>query len=359
MSSELSDLRDSILENLRLSKTMCPDNINRVRTWQWDNSITLDRKSYLTEQGWNDLKYLAKRLKKRFPAVLSERYRMKQYLFHYTSTQRTEASFRAFVDGLFGNGANNYINAEPETYRNTMLRSYKFCPAYDQNKKRIKHPDSESSKFLRSRLYLQTLSDISTQLGFNTTLSSDQFKAMWDACRFEQAWYPKHSSTWCSVFNETQIKVLEYKEDLKYYYQNSYGYEKSADLACYTIADMVKNLQHRGNPRVVAYFTHETELQIFLTALGAFKDPTPLQANNFDLMGKRLFKSSQWTPFAANVLAVKYHCRERAEPVNVGFFLNEKHLELDWCRGRLCSWSEVVQRFRRYVEGDCSKLYCS
>ncbi|XP_053687588.1 multiple inositol polyphosphate phosphatase 1-like [Sabethes cyaneus] len=363
MSSELSGLRDSILENIELSKvdshTICPSYLKRLETWQWNSSITLDRESYLTEQGWNDLKSLAKRMKKRFPKIFSKRYSQANYLFRHTNTQRTEASFKAFIEGLFGPDADGSIKAECEPNEDTLLKPYDSCPAYQHNENRIKKTDSELNRFLRSRVYLQTVSDISTQLGFASNLSSSQIEAMWDACRYEQAWQPRQSSPWCGVFNRRQVEVLEYKEDLKYYYQNSYGYAKSADLACFTVADMIRNFEPKNDPRVVAYFTHESEIQIFLTALGALKDRTPLKANNFRSMGKRQFKSSIWTPFAANVIAVKYDCREHGDSsVKIGFFLNEQPLRLDWCRGRLCSWHKVVQRYKRSINGDCSVLYC-
>ncbi|XP_055531961.1 multiple inositol polyphosphate phosphatase 1-like [Wyeomyia smithii] len=360
LSSELNNLRKSILKNSKSEKifTICPADLERLRAWRWNNSITVDRASYLTEQGWNDLKSLAERMKQRFPGIFSEEYSKSKYLFRYTDTQRTEESYKAFAEGLFGKGAHNFIEAETETDRDTLLRPYEACSAYGKNKKRIKKRDSELNKFLESDLYLETVSDISDQLGFRTSLSSDQVEAMWDACRYEQAWYLERPSPWCGVFNKNQVEVLEYKEDLKYYYQNSYGYEKSADLACFTVVDMIRNFEYSNDPRVVAYFTHETQIQIFLTALGVFRDKKRLKAKNWDKMRMRLFKSSQLTPFAANVIAVAYNCSQGADPVRVGFFLNEKELRLDWCRGQLCSLSELEQRYRRYIDGKCSKLYC-
>lgn len=360
----LKNLRDSILDNYDVRRTrpdvgrMCPDDLELLRNWRWDSNITTDYESFLTVQGWNDLKFLAKREQDRFYEVFNGPYVRENYLFRHTKTQRTEASFRAFADGLFGDGAYVHVNPEPEPADDTLLKPYDFCPAYDANKDRNKDANSEQSKFLRSPLFLQTLSDISTRLGFQYNLSVDQVEAMWDQCRFEQAWHIQEYSPWCSVFTKEQVNVLEYKEDLGYYYQNSYGYPKAADLACYAVSDMIRHLARPENPTVIGYFTHETEIQLFLNALGAKQDREAPRADNYYAMRNRQFRSSELTPFAANVAAVRYQCTDPREPVKVIFFLNEKALMFDWCKVGLCDWSEVQRRYQRYTEGNCAKLYC-
>ncbi|XP_055532258.1 multiple inositol polyphosphate phosphatase 1-like [Wyeomyia smithii] len=364
LSRTLNNLRDSILDNYENRRTapdtgrMCPDDLELLRNWRWDSNITVDYESFLTVQGWNDLKFLARREQDRFNEVFYGPYVKERYLFRHTATQRTEASFKAFVEGLFGDNAYNQISAEPEPNDDTLLKPYDFCPAYDTNKDKNNQPDSEVTKFVSSRLFTQTLSDISMRLGFRYNLSVDQVEAMWDACRYEQAWHLQQLSPWCSVLTKDQVNVLEYKEDLKYYYQNSYGYEKSPDLACYAVADMMKHFSRPDNPQAVAYFTHESEIQIFLTALGTLKDLDALRADNFHSMRNRKFRSSASTPFASNVAAVKYQCADPVEPVKVIFFLNEKALMFDWCNVGLCNWSEMVRQFKRYTDGNCAKLYC-
>ncbi|XP_055601964.1 multiple inositol polyphosphate phosphatase 1 isoform X2 [Uranotaenia lowii] len=361
----LTNLRDSIIDNYENRRTapdvgrMCPDDLELLRLWHWDRNITSNFDSFLTVQGWNDLKFMAKRYQDRFYEVFSGQYRKERFLFRHTDSQRTEASFKAFVEGLFGDGMSEYIKPEPEPTDDKLLKPYDFCPAYDANKDKNKLPDSELNKFIASPLFQITLSDISTRLGFRYNLSLDQVDAMWNACRFEQAWHLQQLSSWCSVFTKNQVNVLEYREDLKYYYQNSYGYERSSDLACYAVSDMIRHFASPDDPLVTAYFTHESEIQLFLTALGAVKDREAPRADNYHGMRNRLFKSSVLTPFAANVAAVKYQCADPVEPVKVIFFLNERALLFDWCNVGLCNWGELQRRYRRFTEGDCAKLYCA
>ncbi|EAT36389.1 AAEL011510-PA [Aedes aegypti] len=360
----LNGLRESILANYdtrykRFKREhLCPEDVGLLRNWQWDRNITVAYESVLTDQGWDDLKLLAMREKDRFFEILSGPYDEQRYLFKHTNSQRTEASFKAFVEGLFGNELYDSIPTKPDSSDDVLLKPYDFCPAYDANEDKISEPDSELSKFLRSPLYINTLADISTRLGFRQSLSSEQVEAMWNACRFEQAWNLQLPSPWCSVFTKGQVQVMEYKEDLNYYYQNGYGSEVGSDLSCHAMADMLKHLGRVDGEQVIAYFTHDSAIQLFLVALGAMEDREALRADNYYAMEDRNFRSSELAPFAANIAVVRYECEDSEEPEKVMFFLNEKSLKFDWCTEGICDWSEVIRRYERFIDGDCAEMYC-
>lgn len=152
---------------------------------------------------------------------------------------------------------------------------------------------------------------------------------------------------------------MEYREDLKYYYASSYGRSINSNMQCEAVADMLKHLESRDLPKVVAYFTHATAIQLFLTALGAAKDSDALRADNYYSMSRRNWRSSVLSPFASNFAAIKYECPEENERQKVMFFLNEKPLDFSWCKVGLCSWSDVRDMFKRYSHGDCASTYCS
>jgi multiple inositol-polyphosphate phosphatase / 2,3-bisphosphoglycerate 3-phosphatase len=100
--------------------------------------------------------------------------------------------------------------------------------------------------------------------------------------------------------------VLEYKEDLKYYYKSGHGSPLNEPIACAAVKDMLTQLDDKNGAKTIAYFTHSSELQLFLVALGAAKDDTPLRADNYDQMKNRLWRTSAIGPFTTNVAAVKY-----------------------------------------------------
>uniref|UniRef100_A0A182K291 Multiple inositol polyphosphate phosphatase 1 n=1 Tax=Anopheles christyi TaxID=43041 RepID=A0A182K291_9DIPT len=364
MPKQLKLLQDAIMDNYFTRRTppdngrMCDEDLELLRNWHWDPNITEQYDSYLTEQGWEDLKYIALRAKEKYWQVFGSGYQPAKFMFRHTTTQRTEASFKAFVEGLFGREEAQRVQPTPVTEPDRLLKPYDYCPDYEANKDRDKRDEhSEVNKFLRSALFTGTVWDISQRLGFRHNLSVEQVEVMWDACRYEQAWKISRPSPFCVAFTEDQVRVLEYKEDLSYYYRTSYGYSHSTELACHAMADMLRQLTSRDDPSVVAYFTHDSEIQLFLAALGAKRDDMPLRADNFPFMRNRKYTTSD-IPFAANVAAVKYQCAEQREPERVIFFLNEKPIMLDWCSVGLCNWSDVKQRYQRFTDGNCDRTYC-
>lgn len=49
--------------------------------------------------GWNDIKSLATRYKQLFPHIFEDIYDKEKFSFRYTDVQRTEASYKSFVEG--------------------------------------------------------------------------------------------------------------------------------------------------------------------------------------------------------------------------------------------------------------------
>uniref|UniRef100_U5EX79 Multiple inositol polyphosphate phosphatase 1 n=1 Tax=Corethrella appendiculata TaxID=1370023 RepID=U5EX79_9DIPT len=361
----LTNLRDDILENYRTRRTkpsqgaLCDEDLELLQNWRWNNNVSVQYESYLTEQGWNDLKFLALHYRGLFPSVLQPIYDRSRFLFRHTNTERTEASYKAFVEGLFGDRAYENIQLPPIPPKDYLLRPYDICPAYQENSKKNKDSSSEYQKFLESPLYKETVSDISVRLGFRYTLQPKQIEAIWDMCRYEQAWHVDQLSPWCSVLTKKQVDVLEYSEDVKNYYKNGYGESLNSKVACHAASDMLKHLSSDSNPIVIAYFTHDAEVQLFLTAIGAKKDFDALRADNFYQMTRRKWHTGQIAPFAANLAAIKYQCDDPREQHKIIFFLNQKPLDFEWCRVGLCNWSEVQRKFEYFNRANCDNDYCS
>lgn len=66
--------------------------------------------------------FLGIRLQRSFPSILENIYDRNKFQFRYTNTQRTEASYKAFVEGLFGPNAHEHINVQPPPSNDTLLR---------------------------------------------------------------------------------------------------------------------------------------------------------------------------------------------------------------------------------------------
>jgi multiple inositol-polyphosphate phosphatase / 2,3-bisphosphoglycerate 3-phosphatase len=241
-----------------------------------------------------------------FQNLIETRYSQDNFRFGYTDTQRTEASYKAFLEGLFGPGAERMVNTQAETNSSILLRPYEKCDKYKEQEVRVKDNSSEYYKFQQTEVYKKMISEVSTRLGFKYQLNSKQIDTIFDMCRYDQAWFLQEHSAWCAAFTPEHVNVLEYLEDLKYYYKSGPGSEVNSNIMCAAMKDLVTTMKREDGPKVVAYFAHSSSVQLLLTALGYAKTDEPLRADNYNQMKYRKFRTSVWSPLASNIAAVKY-----------------------------------------------------
>ncbi|XP_067613618.1 multiple inositol polyphosphate phosphatase 1 isoform X2 [Eurosta solidaginis] len=353
----LDILREEIVKNYRkpANNSLCPEDFNALAMWKWNTSISIDQEEFLTTQGYEDLRGTAKTYQRYYSGVLTKHYSNTYYKFRHTDTQRTTESFKAFAEGLFG--SNNDVKAEPIPELDLLLRPYDYCQSWRSHD--YSGVESENYKFKHSLIWNETIADISKRLGFEYTLDVSDVQLMWDMCRYEQAWQVDRTSVWCAAFLPHQVDILEYEDDIKYFYKLGYGYEENFRINCRVVQDMLTHLNDKIGPNVVAYFAHSSGIQTLITALGIAKDKIPLTSINYNRRD-RLWKTSHLDPFASNFLAVKYECN-RTSPENekVIFLLNQNVVDLDWCNVGLCSWSEVLERYRTLYTADCNSYFCA
>ena len=69
-------------------------------------------------------------------------------------------------------------------------------------------------------------------------LAFDDMLLMYDMCRFEKSWNPSQVSVWCAAFTTEDLKVMEYYQELEYWYKNGYFYTINTEFACPLMKDM-------------------------------------------------------------------------------------------------------------------------
>lgn len=158
------------------------------------------------------------------------------------------------------------------------------------------------------------------------------------------------------LFTPSQVRTLEYREDLSYFYKSSHGSKLNKNVKCSAVKDMLKRLGNGTEPKTTAYFSHSAALQLFLTSLGALRDERDLTADNFAEMSIRKWKTSKISPFAANIAIIRYQCPTHDK---VRLFLNEKPLHIDWCGSDgVCDWNDMEEKYSFYANQNCDQIYC-
>lgn len=189
---------------------LCEADLKLLRDWRWDSNITTDKAEYLTLQGWNDLKGIAQYYKTQFPTLLGAAYSAEKFYFRHTDTQRTQASFKAFVDGLWGDGAYKNIPSAAIPSVDTLLRPHDHCSKWADQEAALEKSSSELSKFEESTTYLQMVADVSTKAGYSSALKANRIKWMFEMCFYDVAWELGRNSPWCSVSKQFSPSGIRY-----------------------------------------------------------------------------------------------------------------------------------------------------
>ena len=154
----------------------------------------------------------------------------------------------------------------------------------------------EESQLFQQEL-IQPLSELLTQ---NVTL--DQIDAIWVACTFGQAWEPLKLSPWCGIFTQNQLDLMAFREDLEYFYIDSYAHKINYEQACVLFKDVFEKFDDELSQDNTLYFSHSGGILKFLAYLG-------IDRPNENLKHDSDFRRAHWNTssrdsFASNVAFV-------------------------------------------------------
>ncbi|XP_055306727.1 multiple inositol polyphosphate phosphatase 1-like [Sitodiplosis mosellana] len=341
---KLPTIRNKMVEKISNSKEKCPlskQNWENLKKWQWN--ATYDQDRMLTKNGKKELQTVARNYKERFQHLFKGPYDKDHFNVLCANTPRTIESSSVFLDSIIGEAARKAIQNVADDDGEDIIKAYKDVDFNDKNKKIDDDPNSESNRFLRLPVYTNIIKRVSKEFYFDVEddkTKAERVKSMYDLCRYEQSWDIDGKSVWCSIFSKKELEVLEYSKDLKAFYtEGPSGNELNYNVHCLSVIDMMKHLSVPSGPKVTAYFSHSPALLSHLTAMGAYKQEPKLTANNYEAMSKRIWKTSTFSPMAANFVGVLYNNN------TVKFFLNEEEMPLPGCKNNLCDLAHLKKQF--------------
>lgn len=158
---------------------------------------------------------------------------------------------------------------------------------------------------------MEMLSQVNAKLGFSGSfeLSSREVRTLWEWCRYEET--SQLESPWCFAFSVANHAVLDYYEDLRFYYNQGYGFSNrrlAENLNCELVQDLLRYLQSTSatEPRVKVFGTHSSTLQLFLVSMGFFEDDFAMTRHNFAQQTLRQWRTGIATPKGANLAVIRY-----------------------------------------------------
>ncbi|XP_017777674.1 PREDICTED: multiple inositol polyphosphate phosphatase 1-like isoform X1 [Nicrophorus vespilloides] len=374
---------------------LCAEDYSLIRSWGWNETVNEHKSGSLSSQGAEDLKFIARRIQSRFRDLLVP-YSETQYYFEYTEGDKSYESYQAFIQGLFGNDAqrvhatvrnpasfNSYGDNSNQNQIYSPFSQGSYSPSFSENRESSQYgstPDSrcktyeqrsdedrstasEYQTFKQKPEYRDMVRDVFRRLGFRHTLNDTIIEDMYDLCRYEKSWFITRPSPWCVAFTHAQHKLLEYGEDLFYYYRSGYGHEHlNKNLGCGLLKDLYERFERivdgsTNQAKGIVHFRNIDEILKLMVALGIGQDQGILTADNYYQMDRRQWRTSQLAPFSGNIAAVLYQCDNQNDKYKVMFFMNENPVEFPECSVGLCSWEVVRDKYQMLAQ-NCRLDFC-
>jgi len=241
------------------------------------------------------------------------------------------------------------------------MRPYQHCPLYDE----INAVRTEQIAFINGPEYQEMVVQVSAKLGFHNShiLRNSEVATLELQCKLEQTWNLNYTSPFCAAFSVANAHVIEYSQDIDFYYRIGYGkpeYRRLYEnLMCFHMQDMLRFIQSDDvNDYKAKIFSGHVNLFLILINFEAFDDDVPLTRHNFAQQMQRVWRSSYQLPMAANLAVVRYDCADGDN--DVLFLYNEKPLQIPGCDANgVCKQSLILERFSRFLNADCMALYCT
>ncbi|XP_015120832.1 multiple inositol polyphosphate phosphatase 1 [Diachasma alloeum] len=310
---ELERIREAVINKCDSeSCDLTNKELKRLRDWKSDFADEEDM--ILTEEGENEMIGLGERFQARFPRLMPDKFDNRTFKFKFTQKQRTEESAKSFAIGLFGKKGSKNVWYPPAEMKDPILRFYKACDRWQEQVKKNPKSYEETNKFKESDIILKMLESMSNRLG--TNISFDNARIMKDLCAFETAWSEKNESPWCDLFTKEEFKVIEFSQDLKYYWIDGYGFPLTYQQACIAVKDMFESIELDDGPMTTAYFSHSGTLLKILTLLGISKDDKPIMHDQFPF-DDRLWRTSYIDAFATNIAFILFNCKSTGRSILV------------------------------------------
>ncbi|XP_016837279.1 multiple inositol polyphosphate phosphatase 1 [Nasonia vitripennis] len=360
--SQLNGLRDEILLNHNQRGKLCDADLKNLREWKMNPEPNKMPAKELTESGKKEMREFARRLKDSYPELLhvesSQNCTEADYKFRATDIQRTKASMEAFMDGLL---EGKKVKPEEPPKKDSLLYTYKNCPAYEDSLISDPIVNSETIKFTNGPDFRAVQQNVSDRLGFESLIDTDAMLFVYEICRFETAWHGR--SAWCAAFSSKDINVLEYREDIGCYYYCGPGRRINEMLGCPPLQDMIRRFRNfeknADEPKAVFYFTHTVTLQATMAAMGIGKDKYPLLSSNYHAAGDRTFKTSLIGPFAGNLVAVFHRCSNNGVTQHkVTLHVSERLWPVSGCADGICDWEIFEQKYADAAD-QCNLHFCN
>eukprot|EP00794_Sanderia_malayensis_P014078 gene14078-15547_t len=337
----LTILRRYVRENKVLK-----EHIGKILNLQLQLPFSEATDKALTNIGVDELYTLGKRFQKRFPELFMEPFSVKELKFSSTCKDRSVQSADAFKIGfLEGRKRPENYNIQPATTEiipcesDQVLRYFDLCKKYQNHVVKNVSSSREMRAFLDGDEVSNVVRNVKERLKLNDDdfLTADHVLSMYLYCAYRVSILNESiQQSWCQLFDENDLEVMEYVLDLKAFHKRSTAYKITYESSCPLLQDIFSSILAKseykmkdGTFRGIFRFCHAETIIPLYALMGLFLDKEHLTAENFNKMRQRHFRGSKLAPFAGNIAIVLYQCQ--GNEYKIQFYSNEQLVKLPCC----------------------------
>ncbi|KAH7889343.1 phosphoglycerate mutase-like protein [Phlebopus sp. FC_14] len=192
--------------------------------------------------------------------------------------------------------------------------------------------------------YIPQITDRLNSLLPGVYLSYDNAHGALLACPYDLA--ARNESPWCNVFLPHELRAFEYELDLGMSGMGAYLLPDNMGplLGSVYVNKLIERLTNANGDAKELYleFGHDVSILLILAAMGLNEDIPPLSGDH--IRPHRRFRTSEQTPFAAQMIWEKFSCAKSFKGPQVRLLLNDATYPLS-----ICEKSRMDKRY-----GTCS-----
>ena len=320
----------------------------------WRSPFKMEDQGLLCGRGVAELRTLGANASRDFRAAVLP-YNANEVAFTSTFKSRTAQSASAFGNAMVDDGGATPIAVLSQSREDDVaLRFFDNCPRYTKTVLENPQATAEAEAWLAANIG-SVAKRVAERTGLRRPMlvqNPAMISTMWSVCQSE---YVVNNDVvhWCSVFDEEDVRVLEFYDDLAAYHVKSYGNALNYQIAAPLLADIVASLRRNAAAtpddtpvRANLRFAHAETTLPLAALLGLHRAPGEYLAANMTLaeIDARTWRFSAASPLAANFAFAQYACDGAAE-TQVELLYNGVAFPLRGCTTRLCPLSTVEAAF--------------
>jgi len=234
------------------------------------------------------------------------------------------------------------------------LRFFDNCPYYTNRVLNNQSMSFDSLTYIGKyspNILQKVIQKLQIQGTWNLTV--DDVSVFYRICAFEIALF-ENTNQFCKLFTVDDIYRYETSNDLSDYWIKGYGNAINYRISCPLLTDFWNSITaalQGSTQRSKLRFAHAETILPFAALLGLYKDNFVLHWNSPQI-DNRLWKTSQITPFAANIAMVLYNCSGIPK---VKLLYNEIETPIPGCGGQMyCPVSQLATIWKNYLTVNCN-----